>query len=434
MSAELSKASARDIAWERIFEGMDLLGKIEASGYTDVSAKALKAYFEPRLLAKIDHERNLPETFRANGIRILPLSTETYRLGNFEIFHPVYESSEGRTFSQNKRIPSYVESFDASSITSEQTAIFAAVISGVLSDFLGEDAVQVNSGRMRTGEFSFEIAKRNGALMPVDVRNAQIEIDAGFETENFMVLIEAKNHSAVDFNIRQLYYPFRTWTKRIDKPVRSIFMTYDNKEMRIHEYDFELTNNFSSIIPRQTGTYTFSHSKIYMDDIVALAKSTPKLERFHAPFPQADNFDRVIDLVEILLDKPRELSELTTIYGFVGRQSNYYSDAARYLGLVEKRTGANGRKYLYATPLAISIAKLEFRERHLEYAKLLVSIDSVSKAFLRAAGSNSQLNVTEVREIFNNSTDSQYLSGSTIDRRALTVKSWSNWLWELASK
>lgn len=433
MSNELSKISARDIAWVRIFEELALLDKIDSDDFVDVPARTLKNYFEPRLLAKIDHERNLPEVFRASGIRILPLSMETYRLGRFEIFHPISDSSEPVSSGQTRQIPSFVKSFDAASITSEQTAIFAAVISGVLVDFLGEDALLVNSGRMRTGEFSFEILQQSGLLLNVPVRNAQIEIDAGFETENSMVLVEAKNHTAVDFNIRQLYYPYRTWVKKIEKPVRSIFMTYDNKEMRIHEYDFESTNNFSSIIPRKSGTYTFSKSTISLTELVALAKETPKAARFHAPFPQADNFNRVIDLVEILIDKPRELGELTTIYGFVGRQSNYYSDAARYLGLVEKRTGANGRKYLYATPLAVNIAKLEFRDRSLEYAKLLVSVDAISTTFLRAANSNSQPNVSEVREIFNNSTDSQYLSGSTIERRALTIKSWASWLWNLAS-
>lgn len=433
MSAELSKTSARDIAWGRIFEELELFAKIELDGYVDVDAKTLKNYFEPRLLAKIDHERNLPEVFRASGIRILPLSMETYRLGLFEIFHPISDALEVGVTGQYRQIPSFVKSFDPASITSEQTAIFAAVISGVLVDFLGEDALQVNSGRMRTGEFKFEILQRGGDFLNVPVRNAQIEIDAGFETRNSFVIVEAKNHTAVDFNIRQLYYPFRTWTQRIEKPVRSIFLTYDNKEMRIHEYDFESTNNFSSIVPRKSGTYTFSKSKISIADLVGLAQDTPKVSRFHAPFPQADNFNRVIDLVEILIDKPRELAELTSIYGFVGRQSNYYSDAARYLGLVEKRTGANGRKYLYATPLAVSISKLEFRDRFLEYAKLLVSVDAISTTFIRAATSNSQPTVSEVREIFNVSPDSQYLSGSTVERRALTIKSWANWLFNLAS-
>jgi hypothetical protein len=433
MSAKLSKSSARDVAWVRIFEELSLIDKIETEGFVDVPAKTLKNYFEPRLLAKIDHERNLPDVFRTSDIRILPLSMETYRLGRFEIFHPISAASEAGHLGQSRQIPSFVESFDAASITSEQTAIFAAVISGVLEDFLGEDALLVNSGRMRTGEFSFDILQRSGDALNVPVRNAQIEIDAGFETENSMVLIEAKNHTAVDFNIRQLYYPFRTWAKKIDKPLRSIFMTYDNKEMRIYEYDFESINNFSSIILRKTGIYTFSKSKISISDIVCLAKETSKILRLNAPFPQADNFSRVIDLVEILIDMPRELGELTVIYGFVGRQANYYSDAARYLGLVEKRAGANGRKYLYATPLAVSISKLEYRDRFLEYAKILVSVDTISKTFLRAAISNSQPNITEVREIFNSSGDSQYLSGSTIERRALTIKSWSNWLWNLAS-
>jgi hypothetical protein len=248
-----------------------------------------------------------------------------------------------------------------------------------------------------------------------------------------MILVEAKNHKAVDFNIRQLYYPYRTWRKKIEKPVRSIFMTYDNSEMRIHEYDFDNPNNFSSISPRKSGTYTFSDSTISVEELVELAKRLPKVQRLHAPFPQADTFTRVIDLVEIVIDKPRGLSELTEIYGFVGRQSNYYSDAARFLGLIEKRVGPDGERYLYPSPLANTISRLEYRQRCLEYSKLLLSIDAVSTTFLRTARAGHTLDTAEVRDIFNSSPDSIDLSGSTIGRRALTVRSWALWLWNLSN-
>lgn len=432
MSAEVASSSTREKAWETVVEQFNIVSRLNDAEFVDIQASELKRYFEPRLLAKIDHEKQLPPVFRENGIRILPLSISTYRLGRFEIFHSISESQDSTKVTAPKRIPAFVKTLNAELITSEQAAIYAASMSGVLEDFTGEESVLVNSGRMRTGEFEFAIEQTAGGNLTIPVKNAQIEIDAGFEAEHSLILIEAKNHSAVDFNVRQLYYPFRSWLKRIDKPVRSVFMTYVNREMRVNEYEFIDPLNFSSIRPVRSGVYTFSDAGIPRDKLFNLARSLEKVGRYDIPFPQADSFQRVLDLIEILIDKPRELADLTGIFGFVGRQANYYSDAGRYLGLIEKRTGPDGHKYLYASPEAVRIAKLEYRDRQVEYSKILLTIDSVAKVFSEMASSGRPVSLARVREIFNASPDSQFLSGSTIERRALTVKAWCQWLWEIS--
>ena len=53
------------------------------------------------------------------------------------------------------------------------------------------------------------------------------------------------------------------------------------------------------------------------------------------PFPQADKFERIINLCELLSKKEMHKDEITQKYDFDSRQTNYYTAAARYLGLIE---------------------------------------------------------------------------------------------------
>jgi len=52
------------------------------------------------------------------------------------------------------------------------------------------------------------------------------------------------------------------------------------------------------------------------------------------PFPQADSFRRIINLCELLNKSYLTKNEITANYYFDPRQSNYYTDAGRYLGLI----------------------------------------------------------------------------------------------------
>lgn len=99
-------------------------------------------------------------------------------------------------------IPSYIESLDFSTITSEALAINCAYVSQIISDFTqDENLVPTISGRMSSQSFNFNIRQlgKEDSFLHVDVQNAQIEIDGGYEGVTSLNLIEAKNNLSSDF-------------------------------------------------------------------------------------------------------------------------------------------------------------------------------------------------------------------------------------------
>lgn len=69
-------------------------------------------------------------------------------------------------------------------------------------------------GRMGSGDFTFQLSNIN-----FSVSKSQIEIDGGFESERYIYLVEVKNLIHDNFLVRQVYYPYRTWTKSLKRKI-----------------------------------------------------------------------------------------------------------------------------------------------------------------------------------------------------------------------
>lgn len=426
------KVGVNDQAWNDAFEYFRILDKIETLGFADVTAGELKKFREPRLMAKIDHSKDLPAIFQDYGLSILPISRSAYRIGPFRIFQPLVGEDVGQT--TVFPFPEHITTLDFTNMTTEPELLHAAFVSGILNDFSGEDLQLTTSGRMGSGEFDFDVARYDGGATRVQVRNAQIEIDGGYEGGSSLFLIEAKNHLATDFNIRQLYYPFRTWSSRISKPVKACFLMSGNGEYELHEYQFEDRESFSTPVCTKTRRYSLSASRVTTEQLKAFAligiDAPPKLD---TPFPQADNFQRVIDLVRILLDGDRTLESITEIYSFDKRQSKYYLDAAVYLGLAKssgrQRRGTN----LAATSLASDLFELSRSERDAGLAKLILSRDSFARAFLESIRNSRGLSNDALYDSLAKSEDLANYSEVTVKRRIGTIRAWVKWIQTLAN-
>lgn len=72
-----------------------------------------------------------------------------------------------------------------------------------------------------------------------------------------------------------------------------------------------------------------------MADIQKVLQNAVIVKEPQIPFPQADKFERIINLCELLSEQELSRNEVTEQYAFDVRQTNYYTDAARYLGLLE---------------------------------------------------------------------------------------------------
>lgn len=234
-------------AWVELIKKYDIENIVKRKGYFQINSKQIKEYKEPRLMAKWDSSDCLPKVLQDKHLNILPESRSSYVMGDFLLYQEIPELKEHVSKMAHVDLPEY-ESIDIHHVHSEANAIHVMTLTGILDDFLQvERNVATFSGRMGTGNFDFYVDTFYGGKQNIHVSKAQCEIDGGFENDDSVVIIEAKNVVHRDFHIRQLYYPYRLWKEKVKKPIRLVFSVYSNMIYRLFEYRFDEIEDYSSI-------------------------------------------------------------------------------------------------------------------------------------------------------------------------------------------
>ncbi|BBM35228.1 type II restriction enzyme [Pseudoleptotrichia goodfellowii] len=417
-------------AWKELINKYNILEEIKKKGFYNIKAEQIKEFKEPRLMAKWDSSASLPSVLQDNKINMLPDSRNSYIIGNFSLYEKLPELKESVTKMAKIEVPEY-ETIDINNITSEANAINILAISGILEDFLNTSQnVMTFNGRMGTGIFNFKVNTFKNIKQKVEVNNAQCEIDGGFENENSVIIMEAKNVIHEDFHIRQLYYPYRLWKNRVSKPIRLVFSIYSNKIYRLFEYRFNNFEDYSSIELVNSKNYSLQDTEITIEDLKKVKsklqiKTDDNKNDVKTPFVQADSMDRVVSLLENLYENPMTKFEIAELMNFEERQSDYYFNAGKYLGLFEK--GENKLRKL--TTLGNKIFKLSYKERQLKLVELILEHRIFNELFDTIIKTGEfpdkeevmnkmyKLNICESRE--------------TISRRAGSVLGWLKWIFEL---
>lgn len=377
-------------------------------------------------MTRFDHRSQLPKIFAANKLTILPVSRGTYEIGTFETFHD-FNTEESETVFIDS-FPA-LESINYREIINETTAINCIYLSKILHDFTGEgDLSPTVGGRMSSSAFGFKINSA-GKQFAVKVNNAQVEIDGGYEGDGSLNLIEAKNYISDDFLIRQLYYPYRLWNDRITKRVRPIFLTCSNGIFHLREYEFTDVELYNSIQLVRYRRYAFYEKRaINTETIQKILDGAIIANEPEAPFPQADNFDRVINLCELLWQRGFLGKEaIAQNYAFVPRQADYYANAAKYLGLI-RRAVMNGLAGFVLTNEALRIFGLPLVDRQLEFVKLILSHSVFRDALRLYFEKGDAPSKDEIFEIMQRAGLFDDYAGNTRERRAATVGAWVQWM------
>lgn len=421
-----------DKAWEQLFDKYDILNQIDLNGSFQISAAQIKEFREPRLMAKFDHTINLPKIFSANKLSILPITRGDYLISHFDAYHK-FETDDTTLIKAS--LPAHIQSLNFNNITGEAAALNCAVASGIIEDFTeDEQIVPTVSGRMSSGYFNFNILDTTSKrYRNVSVANSQIEIDAAYEGIRCLSLFEAKCDISEDFLIRQLYYPYRTWQNRITKEINPIFLVYSNGIYHLYKYKFENPADYSSLVLVKQCNYTIEDTEITSQDIWdLLQKSTPVPEP-KIPFPQADNFNRVINLCELLCIHSMKREQVTENYAFNARQTNYYTDAARYLGLIQK-VKTNGTPVYCITSECKKILQKRYKQRQLDFCSLILQHKVFSNVLKKYFEAGTMPSNGDIIKLMKQSNLYNVESGSTFERRASTIRGWIEWIVRLINE
>lgn len=412
-----------DQAWERLFEKYRILEEVDRSGRFMISASQIKEFREPRLMTKFDHKVNLPDLFRDNRLSILPVTRGDYLISSFSAYQDFEEHAAAPV---KISIPPHLQSLLPEFLVSEAIALNCALACGVLGDFLEDgDLAPTVSGQMGSGEFAFDINTAAGTQR-VAVSSSQIEIDGAYEGSRYLSLFEAKRDLSDDFLIRQLYYPFRLWSQRMAKPVKSVFLVFSDGTFHLYQYSFENPRNYNSLRLVKQKNYVIS-TKLSLGDVESLLRTVPPEPEPELSFPQADRMSRIVNLMELLSGRPMTRQEITSRYAFDERQTNYYTDAGRYLGCVEKRTGG-GVVFFQLSPRGRRIMALEYRERHLAIITQILKHGIFQEVLRLRLQSGEMPGKGTVVRMMRGAGLRRVEADSTYLRRSSTVIGWVNWI------
>lgn len=415
------KETKNQIAWKEIDRKTNLIQKIKESGEFKISSSKIKELSnrEPRLMAKFDHSENRPEIFKENNISILPIAWYDYLLLEFNSYADI-EYSDNKISKDFKILKEY-ESLDINNVTSEDNAIVIADISKILSAFLEDDIKLTARGKFGTGKFNFKVKTLSGEKT-INVRNTGAELDAGFEGERFYIL-EAKLSKIDDFNIRQLYYPYRYWQNKITKEVVPIFFTYSDGVYSFWEYRFEEEDDFNSLTLLKHSNFIFQEEKHTIDSSIFNIKEFVESDPEGIPFPQADDFEKVINIIELVNSGVNTKEDFADYFSFEPRQADYYFNATRYLELVYLESGL-----IYLTKLGGDLLKMTRSKRHENLIKQILKHKVFYDTYKTMEAKDT--NIVEVVEIMRKNSVLKGNSIETLKRRAQTIISWCQWIKE----
>jgi hypothetical protein len=410
-----------DEAWKILFTKHDIASKVSVNGSFKIKSSEINVVKEARLMAKFDQSTQLPEIFQHHHLSILPISRGEYIIGQFQTHEKIVYPKDKPTFVS---IPS-LESLDYTNLYSEASALLFAYNSGIIKDIVNSsDVFYTVTGRMSSGCFEYYINNKESS-QKINVQNAQVEIDAGYEFADGFCIVEAKNIAVEEILIRQLYYPYRLWVGKISKPVIPLFMVYSNDIFYFFQYTFTDINNYNSLKLVTHKSYTFANEIITLDEIIDIWKSIKTPIEPKVTFPQADTFTRIIDLLSILFEHELTREDVTINYEFDQRQTDYYITACTYLELVE-RININGESGCRLSPEARRIMSLHYKQKNLALIRKIFERPVFYKTFGFIIKNNKMPNKNEICNIMNNSNLS--INKTTIGRRSSTVQRWIDWI------
>lgn len=247
------------------------------------------------------------------------------------------------------------------------------------------------------------------------------------------MLLEAKNNIFEDFIVRQLYYPYRVVQNKVKKEVVPAFLTYSNNIFSFYIYEFKDINYYNSLKLKEVRRYMIDDFNITVDNVKDILYSINCVEEpADIPFPQADTFENVISLINKMYEDSEfnTKDQISIEFGFEKRQADYYSNAAAYLGLIDRHKG-KGTVSLSNT--GRSIIEMRSTEKYLSLFRLILShrvFNNVMKIFLDKLELPTQSEIVAVMKGCNlNNVNTEDM----FKRRAQSIKKWINWIMDIVN-
>lgn len=249
---------ANSKSWKKIFDDYKILEHDFDKSPFLLSATQIKRACQRfketgekvRILCKQDSREDRPDIFIKNKLFLLPVKNGYYNIIKGEGYVDIPEIKK-EVIVYSSRLDFHLDTTEIGD--SEMQHLDYAYAASLIRTFTDDPSLVLTiRGRKYTPEFEFYVGKQI-----IKVSSVQTEVDAGYEGKNQIVLVEAKNFSATNVIIRQLYYPYRQWQEHTKKKVRTLFFDKARGEnmYSIWQFEFENPSNYNSIKLVKSGKF-----------------------------------------------------------------------------------------------------------------------------------------------------------------------------------
>lgn len=410
-----------DQAWDKIFDKLKIVESLKHKPFYKISAKQINdiGNREARLMAKFDTKESLPKLFKEAELNINATSNGSYIIFKDPSNQSFVQLPDYKSITPVKIKPAIDFDLDTLAFNpkmSESNAIDYAHHAKVLATYSGEGDLKLTSrGRFFSDSFKFNL----GNIGDIGVQGVQIEVDAAYEGLKQFLIIEAKSSTRASFNIRQLYYPFRHFQNKTNKHIRTILLSFSNGIYYFTE--LALSSNYYEYKIISTQAYEIevkekSHKIFSLNDILFQETFTPT----DVTAPQADDLNKIVDLTSFLSISSADKFNIAHYFEFDERQGDYYANAGRYIGLIEKEDGL-----FKVSKEGRQLASITNRDnRNYFLTKLILRTKLFNDLVKLYYKQNNKLEDIQIVSRL----QQEGLTGATPERRMNTVKSWINWI------
>ncbi len=250
---------ANSNSWQKIFDDYDILKHDFEESPFRLSAEQIKRACqdfthtgekEVRILCKQDSREDRPEIFQKHGLFLLPVRNGHYAIIKGEGYVDIPQTKEEiRVYSSKLHFQ-----LDTAKVgDSEMQHLDYAYATSLIRTFMNDPTLVLTiRGRKYTPGFEFRVGSQL-----IAVSGVQTEVDAGYEGEGQVVLVEAKRSGTANVIIRQLYYPFRQWQAHTKKKVVTLFFEKSQNERVYSIWQFQFTDatDYNSIALVKSGRF-----------------------------------------------------------------------------------------------------------------------------------------------------------------------------------
>jgi len=238
----------RDAPWKKIFDDYNIHAHDFDKAPFVITAKRIKKSThgfkttnekEVRILCKQDSREERPQVFKDKGLFLLPIKNGEYVIVKGEGYIDIPKIKNRDEYKSKLTFK-----LDTASIgNSEMQHLDFAYAASLIRTFTEDDSLVLTiRGRKYTPSFSFKVGTH-----AITAKGVQTEVDAGYEGENQIVLVEAKNDKAINVIIRQLYYPYKQWQTHTKKTVMTLFFEKSGTDYLIWQFKFNDVDDYNSI-------------------------------------------------------------------------------------------------------------------------------------------------------------------------------------------